>query len=268
MRLRSSKCLFLELNPLAAIRNNAIGTYVLAKAAARYGVAQLLSISTDKAADPRSVLGASKRIAELILVGLNNERTRMNSIRFGNVLGTVGSVVPRFVEQIAQGGPVTVTHPEARRYFLTVDEAVEFVMTVASCAEGGSIFVPDMGKAIRIVELAEYLIREAGFKPQEGIAIAFTGLRPGDKMGEKLVASAERRKGKMCGHLYRVTTPKLSAQEVDEFATDLLKNLERRDAPALMENICRIVPEYRPSEELLKSLNIYGTACHVAGNHS
>jgi len=260
----------LESNPLAAIRNNAIGTYVLAKAATGCGVAQLLAISTDKAANPRSVLGASKRIAELVLAGLSNSTTRMNSIRFGNVLGTVGSVAPRFIEQIAQGGPVTVTHSEARRYFLTIDESLELVKAAASCAEGGNVFVPEMGEPIQIVELAEYLIRKTGFAPREEIAIEFTGLRPGDKMEEDLVALHERREGKI-GCLYRLNTSKLSAREVDDFAADLLKHLERRDLPALIESVCRIVPEYQPGKELLASLSLYSSyspACSSAASHS
>ena len=261
----------LESNPLAAIRNNAIGTYVLAKAATGCGVAQLLAISTDKAANPRSVLGASKRIAELVLAGLSNSTTRMNSIRFGNVLGTVGSVVPQFIEQIAQGGPVTVTHSEARRYFLTIDESLELVKAAASCAEGGNVFVPEMGEPIRIVELAEYLIRKTGFAPREEIAIEFTGLRPGDKMEEELVAPHERWGGKIGGCLYRLNTSKISAREVDDFAVSLLKHLERRDVPALIESVCRIVPEYQPGKELLASLSLYSSyspACSSAASHS
>ena len=256
----------LEFNPLAAIRNNAMGTYVLAKAAAGCEVAQLLAISTDKAANPRSVLGASKRIAELVLRGLSNSTTRMNSIRFGNVLGTAGSVVPRFIEQIAQGGPVAVTHAEARRYFLTIDESLELVKAAASCPEGGNVFVPEMGEPIKIVELAEYLIRKAGFAPREEIAIEFVGLRPGDKMEEELVAPHERREGKIGGCLYRLNTQKISAREVHDFAANLLKHLERRDVPALIESVCRIVPEYQSSKELLASLNLNSSACSAASH--
>jgi FlaA1/EpsC-like NDP-sugar epimerase len=256
----------LESNPLAAVRNNAVGTYVLAKAALHHEVRQVLSISTDKAADPQSVLGVSKRIAELILLGLNNPRTRMNSIRFGNVLGTNGSVVPRFIDQIAQGGPVTVTHPGARRYFVTLEEARELVMAAASCTKGGNILVPDMGEEIGILELAEFLIRKAEFGAHDEIRIAFIGPRPGDKLNEKIIGSNERREEKIGGCLYRISVPKVAAREVDNFVADLRERIERHDVSGLINSLRRIVPEYQPSEDLRKSQRDGGVASRAAGS--
>ena len=243
-----------ESNPLAGLRNNVMGTWVLAKAAARHEAAGLIALSTDKAANPRSVLGVSKRMAELVLAGLSNSRTRMNSLRLGNVLGSRGSVVPLFLRQIARGGPVTVTDPAVRRYFLTLDEAVELMLAAAASAEGGKLFAPEMGAPIRVAELAEFLIRRAGFTPGKEIEVAFTGLRPGDKMSEELVSARESRAEAVGRWLYRVETPALAADELADCIGELRRAIETWDAAAAISVACRMAPEYRPSAELRQAL--------------
>jgi FlaA1/EpsC-like NDP-sugar epimerase len=244
-----------EANPLAGLRNNVLGTWALAKAAARHEAAGMVALSTDKAANPRSVLGVSKRMAELVLLALSNARTRMNSLRLGNVLASRGSVAPLFLRQIARGGPVTVTDPEVRRYFLTLDEAVGLLAAVAAQPAGGKLFAPEMGEPVRVTELAEFLIRGAGFTPGKEIAIAFTGLRPGDKMSEELISSRES-KGETAGRwLYRVETPALAADELAEGIGELRRAVERWDAAAALAAACRMAPEYRPSGELRQTLN-------------
>lgn len=163
----------METNPLAAVRNNALGTYKLATAAIEHRLPHLIMVSTDKAVNPHSVMGASKRIAELILLALSHQGTPMRAVRLGNVLGSQGSVVPRFLQQIVQGGPVTVTHPEVSRYFLTLLESVEVILQVASLEDGGGIFLPELGQPVKILDLAGYLIRNAGFvSPEDEIGRA------------------------------------------------------------------------------------------------
>lgn len=180
-----------DLNAREAVRNNALGTYVVGDAAVRAGVERFVLISTDKAVNPTNVMGASKRLAEMVCQSLNRQgATRFTMVRFGNVLGSSGSVIPKFQEQIARGGPVTVTHPEVIRYFMSIAEAAQLVLQAGAMGEGGEIFVLDMGAPVRIVDLARDMIRLAGYTEQQ-IAITFTGLRPGEKLFEELLADDE-----------------------------------------------------------------------------
>lgn len=221
----------LELNPFAAVRNNGIGTYVLAQAAIHHRASQLILVSTDKAVHPHSIMGASKRIAELTIVALSSPACRMNAVRLGNVFGSPGSVVPAFLKQISEGGPVTVTHPDATRWFMSLREAVEAILACGEADCEGRILVPELGGPLRITELAKNLIGS------REIPIVFIGLRRGDKLTEKLVGDAEAVEGK-AGGLRVIRTRKLSCIAL----ADAMERLG--ESPAEVVNI---VPEYAPA---------------------
>lgn len=183
----------MEDNPAEAVKNNILGTWQVARAARKYGAGAFILISTDKAVNPTSIMGATKRVAEMLVHQFAGEGgTRFASVRFGNVLDSRGSVVPLFRDQIARGGPVTVTHPEMVRYFMTIPEAVQLVIQAGALAEGGELFILDMGKPMKIVDLAKRMIRLAGYRPDRDIEIVFTGIRPGEKLFEEIFTSREQ----------------------------------------------------------------------------
>jgi len=240
----------MEANPCEAVKNNVRGTRILAQAAARCGVDQFIMISTDKAVNPTSIMGVTKRVAELIVQSVEERgHTRFMTVRFGNVLGSNGSVVPRFLDQIKAGGPVTVTHSEIRRYFMMIPEAVQLVLHAAINGEPGAIYVLDMGEQIKVVDLARNLIRLAGLIPDEDIAISFVGLRPGEKLYEELVGQEETVEPSSREKILKVT----SSRRWTPFALmPLVAMLEqaaaRQEADRVVDLLHELVPTFTPTE--------------------
>lgn len=248
---------FGETNPFAFIRNNAIGTYKLALAARENKLAELIMVSTDKAANPRSLMGASKRVAELVLLSLGGGETEMKAIRFGNVFGSRGSVVPLFARQISLGGPITITHPDVRRYFLSLRQAISLVLGVAHIKENEQLFVPAVGNQIRILELAEYLIHRLGRAGGKAIPIHFTGLQSGEKLSEDLLSGNEVAGTRLDNGLIGVRSPNIPARDLCHAISRLERCIDQFDLPALLSVLCELVPEYTPSEALLGSANAH-----------
>ena len=246
----------MEWNPIAAVRNNALGANLLAKVARAYGASTFVMVSTDKAVNPRSVMGASKRVAELALLRWSSAASPMRAVRLGNVVGSQGSVVPRFQQQIAEGGPVTVTHPDVNRYFMHMEEAVELVLLAATMDGEDGIYIPDPGKSLRIVDLAKQLIKQAGHAREVEIPVVITGLRPGDKMTEEFISKGEsvdaldsmNRK-----RLSLIKGPQPADAEFDLAMAALQNSVDRRDLGSVLDGLRRLVPEYQPSDVVLES---------------
>jgi FlaA1/EpsC-like NDP-sugar epimerase len=245
----------MESNPIAVVRNNVLGTWELAKTAARFRAERLLMISTDKAVNPRSIMGVSKRVAEMVLFRLSDSITKMNAVRLGNVLGSQGSVGPLFRQQIQHGGPVTVTHPEATRYFLMLSETVELIMAAAAIDDSGSIFIPKMCQPVKILDFATRMIREAGLEAPRDIEIVFTGLRPGDKLEEEFVYANEALQPSSDERFYRAAGPQCDSQAVDDSLQGLSEGVRERNLTAMLGALTKLVPEYQASETLLALLD-------------
>lgn len=234
----------MEDSPNEAIKNNVFGTYHVARAADRYGTKTFVLISTDKAVNPTNVMGASKRICEMIVQTMaNRSATKFVAVRFGNVLGSNGSVIPLFKRQIAEGGPVTVTHPDIIRYFMTIPEAVQLVLQAGAYANRGEIFVLDMGEPVRIDDLARNLIRLSGFTPDEDIEIRYTGLRPGEKLFEEMLMDEEGLR-ETANKLIHIGQPiRISEEHFLEQLAQLETACEQ-NSPQIRALIARIVPTY------------------------
>jgi len=266
----------MERNPGEAIKNNVFGTKVVADAALAAGVDAFVMISTDKAVNPTSVMGASKRVAELYVqslngglgawgLGLGEEKdfgrqsspkpqalspkphTRFVAVRFGNVLGSSGSVIPIFQKQIAAGGPVKVTHPDMRRYFMTIPEASQLVMQAGAIGQGGEIFVLDMGQPVKILDLAHEMIRRSGLKVGEDIQVKITGMRPGEKLFEELANESDQITPTSYPQISVWQLPRLDPDRVQEMLSDLENTI---DAPrdAVIDALMRAVPEFAPPQ--------------------
>ncbi|HEX4951637.1 MAG TPA: nucleoside-diphosphate sugar epimerase/dehydratase [Blastocatellia bacterium] len=242
----------MEKNCFQAVRNNVIGTYNLAMMADRFGVEDFVMISSDKAVRPTNIMGVTKRIAELIILGLQNHSTKFVSVRFGNVLGSNGSVLPLFKEQIEKRKPVTVTHPQAIRYFMTIPEASQLVLQASTMGRGGEIFVLDMGRPVKILDLAKNLIRLSGLEPDRDIPIVFTGLRPGEKLYEELMLDGEGMKPTPHSKIRVLDGGKTSFMQVQIWVDELVELIAQKDVAGLVAKLQEIVPEYKPSQEILE----------------
>jgi FlaA1/EpsC-like NDP-sugar epimerase len=245
-----------EQNELEGARNNVLGTQVVAEAARDAGIERFILISTDKAVRPTNIMGATKRLAELVLQDLQTrtEKTKFSMVRFGNVLGSSGSVLPLFEQQIRRGGPVTVTHPEVTRYFMTIPEATRLVLLAGAYATGGDVFVLDMGKPMKILDIARRMIELSGrkvFENGEGdIVIEITGLRPGEKLYEELLIDDASLRGTPHSKILRAEEAMLSQIEIASVLRMLSKSLEEGDALGLRKLIEDRVDGYHKQEDV------------------
>jgi FlaA1/EpsC-like NDP-sugar epimerase len=254
----------MENHPLEAVQTNVLGTKNLADLAVEFQVEKFVFVSTDKAVNPTNIMGATKRIAEIYVQSLNNHlenslsektNTKFITTRFGNVLGSNGSVIPRFRDQIQKGGPVTVTHPEITRYFMTIPEACRLVLEAGAMGQGGEIFVFDMGKSVKIVELAKKMIRLSGFKPNEDIEIKFTGLRPGEKLYEELLNDLENT---MPTHHEKIMIAKVRENNYKIISLkieELKLRLATQNKNEVVHQMKLIVPEFKSKNSIYEQLD-------------
>ncbi|MCP9469373.1 MAG: polysaccharide biosynthesis protein [Nitrospira sp.] len=237
----------MELNPKEAVRNNVIGTRVVAEESLKAGVERFVLISTDKAVNPSSVMGVTKRIAEHLVRNLNGlGQTVFTVVRFGNVLGSNGSVVPLFAEQIRKGGPVTVTDPEIRRFFMTIPEAVQLVLQASVMGQGGEVFVLDMGEQIKVADLARNMIVLSGLVPGKDIQIVYTGLRPGEKLYEELFEAGEQVVPTSHPKIHRAVGGVLPAEDLDAWIKELPDKLSDCEDDEVLQDLKRLVPSFHP----------------------
>jgi FlaA1/EpsC-like NDP-sugar epimerase len=246
----------MEKNCFQAVTNNIFGTYNVALVAKQFHAENFVLISSDKAVNPTNVMGVTKRVAELITLALQGNRTRFVAVRFGNVLGSNGSVSPIFEAQIADGGPVTVTHPDAKRYFMTTAEAVGLVLQASTMGQGGEIFVLNMGEPVKIVDLARRMIFLSGLEPDKDVQISFTGLRPGEKLFEEIRLEGEGIKPTPHDQIWVFEGGQQSFEHVRGWLEELSTLVESRNVHGLISKLVSIVPEYGPSEQV-------NALCHV-----
>ena len=239
----------MEVSPCEAVKNNVFGTYKMARSAARHGVKRFVLISTDKAVNPTNIMGASKRLCEMVVQMMNRRsETEFVAVRFGNVLGSNGSVVPLFEQQIAHGGPVTVTHPEITRFFMTIPEAVSLVLQAGYYARGGEIFVLDMGQPVKIDDMARQLIRLSGYEPDVDIPIIYTGLRPGEKLYEELLMDEEGLR-ETANQLIHIGQPIDMDDEAFCRQLAVLEQACQSNSPDIRQYVADMVPTYHPKTD-------------------
>lgn len=243
----------MEAHLFEAIENNVFGTRHVARAAVAAGCEEFVLVSSDKAVGPSSVMGATKRLAELICLGMSTAETvRFVAVRFGNVLGSSGSVIPRFRRQIAQGGPVTVTHPEMRRFFMTIPEAAQLVLEATALGQGGEVFVLEMGEPVRIADLARKMVVLSGLRPDEDIPIVYSGVRPGEKLFEELHAADEELVPTQHRQIRAFTGGLPSGGHLEDGLRALRQATEARDAAGVVMCLKGLVPNYNPSSAVLR----------------
>ena len=239
----------MELQPWKAVRNNILGTHQVMDLSREHGIERFVLVSTDKAVRPANVMGASKRVAELLVQNQNGcslNSTKFMTVRFGNVVGSVGSVVPLFKKQIERGGPVTVTHPEVTRYFMTIPEACQLILQAGAMGEGGEIFILDMGTPVRIVDMARDLIRLSGFEPDADIKIEFVGLRPGEKLFEELITSGEGIVPTSHEKIMVLRGKKCDQERLYAVIDDLTDLAQEQDGAGIKAKLQEIVEDYTP----------------------
>jgi FlaA1/EpsC-like NDP-sugar epimerase len=241
----------MERYPWEAVYNNVLGSRVVMEAAVGFGVERFVLVSTDKAVRPANVMGASKRAAELLMQSLQGNGTRFMAVRFGNVVGSSGSVVPLFRRQIERGGPVTVTHPDATRYFMTIPEAAQLILQAAAMGRGGEIFILKMGTPVRIADMARDLIRLSGKEPDRDVRIVFTGLREGEKLTEELITDGEDVVATPHEEIMVLQTNGIDPAELRRNLAGPLEALcraaETHDREGIVRALRRMVPEYDPA---------------------
>ncbi len=246
----------MENNPSEAISTNVLGTKTISDAALKFNVKKFVMVSTDKAVNPTNIMGASKRIAEIYIQSLSkNENTKFITTRFGNVLGSNGSVIPRFKKQIESGGPITVTHPEVTRFFMTIPEACQLVLEAGNMGNGGEIFIFDMGESVKIVNLAEKMISLSGLKPGKDIHIKFTGLRPGEKLYEELLANKENTVSTYHSQIMIAKVRHYNAEKVIPQIKELIATGVDRDSFAIVRRMKQIVPEFISKNSIYEELD-------------
>ena len=246
----------MENNPSEALLTNVEGTKTIADLSQKYAVKKFVMISTDKAVNPTSIMGATKRIAEIYCQTLNTlGQTRFVTTRFGNVLDSNGSVIPRFKKQIEEGGPITVTHPEVTRFFMTIPEACQLVLEAGAIGKGGEIFIFDMGKSIRIADLAKKMIKLSGLTLGKDIQIVFTGLRPGEKIYEELLADRETTQPTHHEKIMIASVRQYNLEEFETSLTELIELFKNQDNDAIVKKMKRILPEYISANSLYEKLD-------------
>lgn len=246
----------MENNPAEAVLTNIKGTKILADLAHQYQVERFVMISTDKAVNPTNVMGASKRIAEMYCQALGTiSTTKFITTRFGNVLGSVGSVIPRFKQQIEQGGPVTVTHPDITRYFMTIPEACQLVLEAGAMGNNNEIFIFDMGKPVRILDLAKKMIRLAGLREGKDIEIKITGLRPGEKIYEELLNNKENTLPTYHPLIMIAKVSEIKYEVISEQINHLLQALDSFDNYLIVGIMKEIVPEFKSNNSIFQKLD-------------